>query len=60
MIADVLDVLEAAKRSIETQTGYPCTVYTTPKDWSNSVIGIKKYFRTRRNLNRKSKSHFRK
>jgi hypothetical protein len=60
MVPDILDVFEAAKRNIETQTGYPCTIYMNPKDFSNSVIGIKKYFRTRRNLNRKPKTHFKK
>ena len=60
MIADIIDVLETAKRSIETQTGYPCTIYMNPKDFSKQVVGIKKYFKIGRNLNRKSKSHFRK
>ncbi len=54
------DVIEQMIRTIETQTSYPCTAYMNHKDWSNVVKGNKRYFRTRRNLNRKPKTHFRK
>mgnify|MGYP003405211255 FL=1 len=56
----VYDVIEAMKRVLSTQNSYPNMIYMNPKDFSKQVVGIKKYFRTRRNLNRKSKSHFRK
>ena len=56
----VYDVIEAMKRVLSTQNSYPNMIYMHPKDFSKQVVGIKKYFRTRRNLNRKSKSHFRK